>query len=83
MDPIKKSILDANNKMDKSQIHDIILGGGSTRIPKVQKLLSDKMRGATTNTLRTCEADSSATSTATLRLFIARSVQNEHWIATN
>ena len=41
------------------------------------------MRGATTNTLRTCEADSSATSTATLRLFIARSVQNEHWIATN
>ena len=43
MDPIKKSILDANNKMDKSQIHDIILGGGSTRIPKVQKLLSDKV----------------------------------------
>ena len=41
MDPIKKSILDA--KMDKSQIHDIILGGGSTRIPKVQKLLSDKV----------------------------------------
>nr|CAD2192133.1 unnamed protein product [Meloidogyne enterolobii]CAD2202798.1 unnamed protein product [Meloidogyne enterolobii] len=42
MDPIKKSILDA--KMDKSQIHDIILGGGSTRIPKVQKLLSDKLK---------------------------------------
>ena len=39
MDPVEKAIRDA--KMDKSQIHDVVLVGGSTRIPKVQKLLSD------------------------------------------
>jgi L1 cell adhesion molecule like protein len=30
-----------NAKMDKSQIHDIVLVGGSIRIPKVQMLLSE------------------------------------------
>lgn len=33
MEPVEKAIRDA--KMDKSQIHDIVLVGGSTRIPKV------------------------------------------------
>ncbi|XP_059158277.1 heat shock protein 70 B2-like [Physella acuta] len=28
-------------KLDKSKIHEVVLVGGSTRIPKVQKLLSD------------------------------------------
>merc|ERR1719184_258910 len=37
MDPVEKSLRDA--KMDKSDIHEIVLVGGSTRIPKVQKLL--------------------------------------------
>jgi len=36
-------------KMDKSQIHDIVLVGGSTRIPKVQKLLSDFFSGKELN----------------------------------
>ena len=31
--------------MDKSSIHDVVLVGGSTRIPKVQKLLSDFFNG--------------------------------------
>ena len=31
--------------MDKSTIHDVVLVGGSTRIPKVQKLLSDFFNG--------------------------------------
>merc|ERR1712181_110551 len=39
MDPVEKSLRDA--KMDKSDIHEIVLVGGSTRIPKVQKLLQD------------------------------------------
>ncbi|KAI1726345.1 hsp70 protein domain-containing protein [Ditylenchus destructor] len=43
IDLVKKWIRDA--KMDKSQIHDIVLVGGSTRIPKVQKLLSDFFSG--------------------------------------
>ena len=32
-------------KMDKNQIHDIVLVGGSTRIPKVQNLLQSFFRG--------------------------------------
>jgi L1 cell adhesion molecule like protein len=47
MDPVEKSIRDA--KMDKSQIHDIVLVGGSTRIPKVQKLLQDFFNGKELN----------------------------------
>uniref|UniRef100_A0A1I7Z6U8 Hsp70-like protein n=1 Tax=Steinernema glaseri TaxID=37863 RepID=A0A1I7Z6U8_9BILA len=47
MDPVEKAIRDA--KMDKSQIHDIVLVGGSTRIPKVQKLLSDFFSGKELN----------------------------------
>merc|ERR1712232_575024 len=39
LEPVEKALRDA--KMDKSSIHDIVLVGGSTRIPKVQKLLSD------------------------------------------
>jgi heat shock protein 1/8 len=47
MEPVEKAIRDA--KMDKSQIHDIVLVGGSTRIPKVQKLLSDFFSGKELN----------------------------------
>ena len=36
---IEKATRDA--KMDKSSVHDIVLVGGSTRIPKVQKFLQD------------------------------------------
>ena len=32
-------------KIDKSSVHDIVLVGGSTRIPKVQSLLSDFFNG--------------------------------------
>ena len=37
MDPVERSLRDA--KFDKSDIHEIVLVGGSTRIPKIQKLL--------------------------------------------
>lgn len=47
MDPVEKAIRDA--KMDKSSIHDIVLVGGSTRIPKVQKLLQDFFNGKELN----------------------------------
>merc|ERR1712023_346914 len=43
MEPVEKVIRDA--KMDKSQIHDVVLVGGSTRIPKVQQLLQDFFNG--------------------------------------
>nr|ABD63902.1 heat shock cognate 70 [Rhynchosciara americana] len=47
MEPVEKAIRDA--KMDKSSIHDIVLVGGSTRIPKVQKLLQDFFNGKELN----------------------------------
>lgn len=47
MEPVAKAIRDA--KMDKGQIHDIVLVGGSTRIPKVQKLLQDFFNGKELN----------------------------------
>merc|ERR1712038_1539072 len=37
--PVGKCIGDAN--LEKNKIHDIVLVGGSTRIPKIQKLLSE------------------------------------------
>eukprot|EP00211_Chloroparvula_japonica_P001961 CAMPEP_0119120120 /NCGR_PEP_ID=MMETSP1310-20130426/1305_1 /TAXON_ID=464262 /ORGANISM="Genus nov. species nov., Strain RCC2339" /LENGTH=432 /DNA_ID=CAMNT_0007109585 /DNA_START=58 /DNA_END=1353 /DNA_ORIENTATION=+ len=43
MDPVEKVLRDA--KMDKSQIHEVVLVGGSTRIPKVQQMLSDFFNG--------------------------------------
>ncbi|XP_046982792.1 heat shock 70 kDa protein cognate 4 isoform X1 [Schistocerca americana] len=47
MEPVEKALRDA--KMDKAQIHDIVLVGGSTRIPKVQKLLQDFFNGKELN----------------------------------
>ncbi|KAK3522022.1 hypothetical protein QTP70_021387 [Hemibagrus guttatus] len=47
LDPVEKALRDA--KMDKAQIHDIVLVGGSTRIPKIQKLLQDFFNGKELN----------------------------------
>uniref|UniRef100_A0AC35TND1 Heat shock protein 70 n=1 Tax=Rhabditophanes sp. KR3021 TaxID=114890 RepID=A0AC35TND1_9BILA len=47
MDPVEKALRDA--KKDKGQIDEIVLVGGSTRIPKVQKLLSDFFSGKELN----------------------------------
>merc|ERR1712228_133051 len=43
LEPVEKALRDA--KMDKSSIDDIVLVGGSTRIPKIQKLLQDFFNG--------------------------------------
>ena len=43
LEPVEKALRDS--KCDKSQIHDIVLIGGSTRIPKIQKLLQDFFHG--------------------------------------
>lgn len=43
LDSVEEALNQA--KMDKSTIHEIVLVGGSTRIPKVQKLLSDFFNG--------------------------------------
>ena len=43
MEPVNKVLQDA--KMSKSQVNEIVLVGGSTRIPKVQELLSEFFNG--------------------------------------
>ncbi|KAJ0817257.1 putative Heat shock protein 70 family [Helianthus annuus] len=43
MDPVEKCLKDA--KMDKGSIHEVVLVGGSTRIPKVLQLLTDFFNG--------------------------------------
>ena len=47
LEPVEKALRDS--KMDKSSIHEIVLVGGSTRIPKVQKLLQDFFNGKELN----------------------------------
>merc|ERR1712038_551979 len=47
LDPVEKALRDA--KLDKSSINDIVLVGGSTRIPKIQKLLQDFFNGKDLN----------------------------------
>ncbi|KAL2460963.1 Heat shock 70 kDa protein 5 [Abeliophyllum distichum] len=43
MEPVEKCLRDA--KIDKSQVHEVVLVGGSTRIPKVQQLLQEFFNG--------------------------------------
>lgn len=43
IDPVDRVLRDA--KMSKSSVHDVVLVGGSTRIPKVQQLLSEFFNG--------------------------------------
>ncbi|GBM12720.1 Heat shock protein cognate 4 [Araneus ventricosus] len=47
LEPVEKALRDA--KLDKAQVHDIVLVGGSTRIPKIQKLLQDFFNGKELN----------------------------------
>jgi L1 cell adhesion molecule like protein len=45
--PVERVLADA--KMDKRSVHDVVLVGGSTRIPKVQQLVSDFFGGKELN----------------------------------
>lgn len=47
LEPVEKAMRDA--KLDKSKIDEIVLVGGSTRIPKIQKLLTDYFNGKDLN----------------------------------
>merc|ERR1712173_542958 len=47
MEPVEKSLRDA--KIDKNRIDEIVLVGGSTRIPKIQKILSEYFNGKELN----------------------------------
>jgi len=45
--PVDRVLTDA--KIDKSQVHEIVLVGGSTRIPRIQKLITDYFNGKEPN----------------------------------
>jgi L1 cell adhesion molecule like protein len=47
MEPVERVLRDS--KIDKSSVHEIVLVGGSTRIPKIQKLVSDFFNGKEPN----------------------------------
>ncbi|KAL5731365.1 Luminal-binding protein 5 [Ranunculus cassubicifolius] len=47
MGPVKKAL--ADSKLEKNQIDEIVLVGGSTRIPKVQELLKEFFHGKEPN----------------------------------
>ena len=43
MDPVERALKDS--RLRKSQVHEVVLVGGSTRIPKIQQMLSDFFNG--------------------------------------
>merc|ERR1712070_315216 len=47
MEPVEKVLRDS--KLSKSQVHELVLVGGSTRIPKIQSLLADFFNGKELN----------------------------------
>ncbi|XP_058791532.1 heat shock protein 68-like [Phymastichus coffea] len=47
LEPVEKALADA--KLDKRSIHDVVLVGGSTRIPKVQSMLQNFFCGKQLN----------------------------------
>ncbi|XP_050681648.1 heat shock protein 68-like isoform X3 [Leptidea sinapis] len=47
LEPVEKALRDA--KLDKSSIHDVVLVGGSTRIPKIQSMLQNLFSGKKLN----------------------------------
>lgn len=47
MEPVEKVLRDS--KMGKTQIHEIVLVGGSSRIPKIQQMLSEYFNGKELN----------------------------------
>ncbi|XP_065170943.1 heat shock protein 70 A1-like [Atheta coriaria] len=47
LQPVERALNDA--KLDKAAIHDVVLVGGSIRIPKIQKMLQDFFCGKTLN----------------------------------
>ena len=73
LDPVEKALRDA--KLDKSKIHDVVLVGGSTRIPKVQKLLQDFMNGKELN--KSINSDEAVAYGAAVQAAVLTGVQDD------
>ena len=73
MDPVDTVLRDA--KMDKADIHDVVLVGGSTRIPKIQELLSNYFNGK--ELCRSINPDEAVAYGAAVQAAILSGVQDE------
>ena len=71
--PVETALSDA--KLDKSQIDEIVLVGGSTRIPRIQKLLSDFFNSKTLN--KSINQDEAVAYGAAIQAAILRPNNNE------
>lgn len=72
--PVEKALRDS--KLDKSQIDEIILVGGSSRIPKIQKLISDFFNGKDLN--KSINMDEAVAYGAAVQAAILSGVDNEN-----
>jgi len=73
MEPVEKTLRDS--KIDKSKINEIVLVGGSTRIPKIQQMLSDFFNGKELN--KTINPDEAVAYGATVQAAILNGEGNE------
>merc|ERR1712183_871044 len=48
MGPVEQCLRDSG--IDKNDVHEVVLGGGSTRIPRVQAMIQEFFDGKTLNT---------------------------------
>ncbi|CAF1246276.1 unnamed protein product [Rotaria sp. Silwood1] len=71
--PVERALRDA--KMSKASIHEIVLVGGSTRIPKVQKLLKDFFNGKELN--KSINPDEAVAYGAAVQAAISTGMQSE------
>ena len=73
MEPVEKALRDA--KMDRSSVHEVVLVGGFTRIPKIQKLLSNFMGGKDLN--KSINPDEAVAYGAAIQAAVLTGVQDE------
>merc|ERR1712227_892701 len=73
MPPVENVLKDAN--MSKGQVHEVVLVGGSTRIPKIQDLLSEFFNGKTLN--KTINPDEAVAYGAAVQAAILNGDQSE------
>lgn len=71
--PVEQVLTDA--RMSKSDVHDVVLVGGSTRVPKIQELLSNFFNGKTLN--RSINPDECVAYGAALQAAILTGQQDE------
>jgi len=73
MQPVENALSDAS--FSKGQIHDLVLVGGSTRIPKVQQLISDFFNGKALN--RSINPDEAVAFGAAVQAAVLDGVQDQ------